>query len=48
MQKHVELTVQTDPTLLGGIRLELPDRQLDGSVQSHLSQIQQLLESSAL
>ena len=47
-KKHVELTVQTDPTLLGGIRLELPDRQLDGSVQSHLSQIQQLLESSAL
>ena len=37
-KKHVELTVQTDPTLLGGIRLELPDRQLDGSVQSHLSQ----------
>ena len=30
-KKHVELTVQTDPTLLGGIRLELPDRQLDGS-----------------
>ena len=47
-KKHVELTVQTDPTLLGGIRLELPDRQLDGSVQSHLSQIQQLLEISAL
>lgn len=23
-KKHVELTVQTDPTLLGGIRLELP------------------------
>ena len=47
-EKHVELTVQTDPTLLGGIRLELPDLQLDGSVQSHLSQIQQLLESSTL
>ena len=47
-KKHVELTVQTDPTLLGGIRLELPDRQLDGTVQSHLNQIQQLLESSSL
>lgn len=47
-KKHVELTVQTDSTLLGGIRLELPDRQLDGSVQNHLNQIQQLLESSAL
>ena len=47
-QKRVELTVQTDPTLLGGIRLELPDKQLDGSVRSHLDQIQQLLESSTL
>ena len=47
-KKHVELTVRTDVSLLGGIRLELPDRQLDGTVQSHLNQIQQLLESSSL
>ncbi len=47
-KKHVELTVRTDASLLGGIRLELPDRQLDGTVQSHLNQIQQLLESSSL
>ena len=46
--KQVELSVQVDPSLLGGIRLELPDRQLDGSVRNHLSQIQQLLESSTL
>ena len=47
-KKQVELTVQVDPSLLGGIRLELPDRQLDGSVQHHLNQIQQLLENSAI
>ena len=47
-QKRVELTVQTDASLLGGIRLELPDKQLDGSVQNHLNQIQQLLENSAI
>ena len=47
-KKKVELTVCTDASLLGGIRLELPDRQLDGTVQNHLNQIQQLLESSAL
>lgn len=47
-KKKVELTVRTDASLLGGIRLELPDKQLDGSVQSHLNQIQQLLENSAI
>ena len=47
-KKQVELTLQTDPTLLGGIRLELPDKQLDGTVRSHLSQIQQLLDGSTL
>ncbi len=46
--KQVELSVRVDESLLGGIRLELPDRQLDGSVQSHLSQIQQLLAGSTL
>ena len=46
--KTVELTSRVEESILGGVRLELPDRQLDGSVQSHLSQIQQLLESSAL
>lgn len=47
-KKKVELTVRTDASLLGGIRLELPDKQLDGSVQNHLNQIQQLLENSAI
>lgn len=46
--KQIELSARVDTSLLGGIRLELPDRQLDGTVQHHLSQIQQLLSSSAL
>ena len=46
--KRIELSVQVDASILGGIRLELPDKQLDGTVQHHLSQIQQLLESSSL
>lgn len=47
-QKTVELRTRVDASLLGGIRLELPDRQLDGSVQHHLRQLQQMLERSAL
>ena len=47
-KKHVELTVQTDPTLLGGIRLELPDRQLDGTVAYHLEEIQRILRNTVI
>lgn len=47
-KKHVELTMRTDASLLGGIRPRASRPQLDGTVQSHLNQIQQLLESSSL
>ena len=46
--KKIELTVSVDETLLGGIRLELPDRQYDGSVLNHLREIERLLMGSAI
>lgn len=41
--KKIEMTVCVDESLLGGIRLELPDRQYDGSVQHHLDELERLL-----
>lgn len=46
--KRVELTMRVDPALIGGLRLELPDRQLDGSVQTHLRQLQKQLRETVL
>ena len=46
--KRVELTTRVDARLLGGVRLELPDRQLDGSVQFHLDQLQKQLHETVL
>ncbi len=46
--KTIELSTRVDETLLGGIRLELPDRQLDGSVRFHLEQVQKLLQNTVL
>ncbi|MBQ1264732.1 MAG: ATP synthase F1 subunit delta [Oscillospiraceae bacterium] len=46
--KTVELSMRVDEHLLGGIRLELPDRQLDGSVKFHLEQVQKLLKNTVL
>ena len=46
--KRIELTVCVDERLLGGVRLELPDRQLDGSVQHHLDAIARRLRNTVL
>lgn len=46
--KTVELTARVDERLIGGVRLELPDRQLDGSVQFHLDQLQKQLHETVL
>ena len=46
--KTVELTTRVDERLIGGIRLELPDRQLDGSVQMHLRQLKKQLRESTI
>jgi len=45
--KTIELTTTVDEKLIGGIRLELPDRQFDGSVQYHLDEMSRILQSSA-
>lgn len=46
--KTIELTVRVDEQLLGGVRLELPDRQLDGSVQYHLDALARKLREPVL
>ena len=46
--KKIELSACVDTSLVGGIRLELPDRQYDGSVQHHLREIERLLQGSAV
>ena len=46
--KKIELSACVDTSLIGGIRLELPDRQYDGSVQHHLREIERLLQGSAV
>lgn len=46
--KQVELTTRVDERLIGGVRLELPDRQLDGSVQTHLQQLKKQLRETTI
>lgn len=46
--KTVELTVRVDDSVLGGVRLELPGRQLDGTVQHHLDALARKLRSADL
>ena len=38
-QKKVEMTVTTDPSLIGGIRVELDGKLLEGSVRSRLDKL---------
>ena len=42
------ILVCVDARLLGGIRLELPDRQLDGSVQYHRAALSRKLRNTVL
>lgn len=46
--KTVDLTVQVDPACLGGIRLEMEGKQLDGTVQGRLAQLRRDLENIVL
>lgn len=39
MGKHAELTAEVDPRLIGGIRLRIGDRIVDGSIQSAITQL---------
>lgn len=46
--KTVELTSRVEESILGGVRLELPDRQLDGTVAYHLEEIQRILRNTVI
>ncbi|MBT0664874.1 F0F1 ATP synthase subunit delta [Geobacter pelophilus] len=42
--KKVELTVQVDPALIGGVVTKIGDRVFDGSVKTQLNRIQDILQ----
>ena len=44
----VELSVETDPTLLGGLVVRVGDRLIDGSVRGRLERLRSQLVSGAL
>ena len=46
--KKVELTCVTDRSVLGGVRLELPDRQYDGTVSGQLANIRKILSEASV
>ena len=46
--KTVELSCKVDPACIGGVRLELPGRQLDGTVKHRLDALKQSLSQVAL
>ncbi len=48
LQKKVELTCTVDPACVGGVLLELPGRQLDGTVRHRLEDINKLLKTTAI
>ena len=46
--KTVELTCRVDPACMGGVLLELPGRQLDGTVRHRLDALSASLKTAAL
>ena len=46
--KKVELTLRTDPSMLGGVRLEMEGERLDGSVRARLDGIRAALPDQQL
>ena len=46
--KTVELTNRVDPACMGGVLLELPGRQLDGTVKHRLEEIGKVLQTASL
>lgn len=46
--KQVELTVKVDPSLLGGIRLDMDGQQLDGTVRHRLDALKTALDTAVL
>ena len=46
--KTVELTCKVDPVVLGGVRLQFDGRQVDGTVQNYLQEIEKTLKNTVL
>ncbi len=47
-KKKIELTVTVDPSVLGGVRLELAGRRYDGTVKNKLDEIRRILSGTVL
>ena len=43
-KKEIILVTKTDPSLMGGMKVEIEGRQLDGSVRSRLERLHKLIE----
>lgn len=48
LAKTVELTNRVDPACMGGVLLQLPDRQLDGTVRNRLDALRAELQAAVL
>lgn len=46
--KQVRMSVRTDPSIIGGLRVEMDGKALDGTVQGRLEGISRRLEQAAL
>ena len=46
--RSVRLTNRVDPTCLGGVRLDYDGKRLDGTVESHLNAIREMLKNTVL
>ena len=46
--KQVELSCKVDPNCMGGVLLQLPERQLDGTVKHRLDALRESLKAAAL
>jgi F-type H+-transporting ATPase subunit delta len=46
--KKIVLTEKVDPTLLGGVRLEMDGKRYDGTVRSRLDEIEKVLSNTVL
>lgn len=46
--KRIQLTTRLDPSVLGGVRLELPGKQLDGTLRARLDGLQTALRRMVL
>ena len=46
--KTVQMSVRIDPAVIGGIRVEIDGKELDGTVQGRMEGISRRLEQAAL